>query len=132
LEPNTIYFAPPDYHVLVDAGPIVAVSSDEPVHFSRPSIDVLFQAAADLCGPALLGIVLTGASQDGADGLAAIARAGGVTVVQRPDTADSSIMPAAALKAAPGSLSLTLSQIGALLRDLKGAELSEPSAWSSP
>src|SRR5690606_668384 len=62
IEPGTVYFAPPDYHLLVDRGPQIALSVDEPVHFSRPSIDVLFESAADLYGPGLLGIVLTGAS----------------------------------------------------------------------
>ena len=62
VEPGTVYFAPPDYHLLVDAGPRLALSVDEPVHFSRPSIDVLFESAADVYGQRLLGVILTGAS----------------------------------------------------------------------
>ena len=77
VEPGTVYFAPPDYHLLVDDGPQLALSADEPVHFSRPSIDVLFESAADVYGHALLGILLTGANEDGAVGLAAIHRQGG-------------------------------------------------------
>src|SRR5215510_9745965 len=65
IEPGTVYFAPPDYHLLIDEGPALALSSDEAVHFSRPSIDVLFESAADVYGARLLGIILTGASEDG-------------------------------------------------------------------
>src|SRR5580692_7620642 len=83
--PGCVYFAPPDYHLLLDEGPSMALSVDEPVHFSRPSIDVLFESASDLYRRQLLGIILTGASQDGAGGLAAVRQAGGVTVVQQPD-----------------------------------------------
>ena len=69
VEPGTVYFAPPDYHLLVDRGPQLALSADEPVNFSRPSIDVLFESAADVYGERLLGIILTGANHDGAAGL---------------------------------------------------------------
>jgi len=100
IEPGTVYFAPPDYHLLVDRGPQIALSVDEPVHFSRPSIDVLFESAADLYGPGLLGIVLTGASKDGAQGLSAIARAGGTTIVQHPESAAVDTLPLAALREA--------------------------------
>ena len=78
VEPGTVYFAPPDYHLLVDDGPQLALSADELVHFSRPSIDVLFESAADVYGERLLGIILTGANEDGAAGLAAVHRAGGI------------------------------------------------------
>ena len=83
-QPGTVYFAPPDYHLLVDEGPQLALSADELVHFSRPSIDVLFESAADVVRQRLLGIILTGANEDGAAGLAAVHRAGGLTVVQDP------------------------------------------------
>jgi two-component system chemotaxis response regulator CheB len=123
LEPGSLYFAPPDYHLLVDEGPVLALSSDEPVHYSRPSIDVLFESAADHYGSALLGLVLTGANADGATGLAAVQHAGGLTVVQDPSSATASAMPEAALKAATGSLRLTLTQIADLLRVLRQAQL---------
>ena len=132
LEPDTVYFAPPDYHLLVDAGPVLALSSDELVHYSRPAIDVLFESAADLFGGALLGIVLTGANADGAAGLAAVQRAGGLTLVQDPSSAAAAAMPEAALKAAPGSPRLTLTQLADLLRVLRQGQLpSQASVWTS-
>ena len=122
VEPGTIYFAPPDYHLLVDRGRDqvvrVALSSDDMVHFSRPSIDVLFEAAADLYGSKLLGIVLTGGNEDGAAGLAAVRRRGGVCIVQDPDEAQASYMPEAALKRGEPDFVLPLKQIAELLGGL--------------
>ena len=92
-----MYFAPPDYHLLVDNGPALALSVDAPVHYSRPSIDVLFESAADLYGSALVGILLSGANQDGARGLAAIEAHGGLALVQSPDSASVRTMPESAL-----------------------------------
>jgi len=117
---GNVYLAPPDYHLLVDRGPCIALSADEPVHFSRPSIDVLFESAADLYGERLLGIVLTGANEDGAAGLASVAAAGGVTVVQRPDTAQASTMPAAALRRIAADFVLPLAGIAGLLAGTRG------------
>lgn len=97
IEPGTVYFAPPDYHLLVDAGPRTALSVDPPVHFSRPSIDVLFDSAADVYGPGLVGILLSGANDDGAQGLARIRASGGLAIVQEPATASMPFMPQAAL-----------------------------------
>ena len=111
VQPGTVYFAPPDYHLLVDRGPAFALSSDEPVHFSRPSIDVLFDSAADIYGERLLGLILTGANQDGAEGLAAIGRAGGRTVVQEPGGAAVPFLPEAALQAGPVDFVLSLAQL---------------------
>jgi two-component system chemotaxis response regulator CheB len=118
IAPGTVYFAPPDYHLLVDQGPALALSTDEPVNYSRPAIDVLFESAADFYGRALGGIILTGANADGAAGLAAIRRAGGVTIVQQPDTAATSMMPQAALEAGPVDFVLPLDGIARLLRSL--------------
>lgn len=123
IAPNTIYFAPPDYHLLIDTGPQVSLSSDELVHYSRPSIDVLFESAADIYRERLLGIVLTGANDDGAAGLAAVARGGGVTWVQAPRTAAATAMPIAALKSTPGSAALELSEMAQRLRGLSGGVL---------
>ncbi len=114
-EPGTVCFAPPDYHLLVEAGGRLALSVDEPVHYSRPSIDVLFQSAADVYRERLLGIVLTGANQDGAAGLAAIHRAGGTTLIEDPASAMFAPMPASALKRTPASRVLPLAGIGAFL-----------------
>jgi two-component system, chemotaxis family, protein-glutamate methylesterase/glutaminase len=111
VQPGTVYFAPPDYHLLLDRGPVLALSSDEPVHFSRPSIDVLFDSAADIYGERLLGLILTGANQDGAEGLAAVGRAGGRTVVQEPSGAAVSFLPEAALQEGPVDFVLSLAQL---------------------
>jgi two-component system chemotaxis response regulator CheB len=99
IEPGTVTFAPPDYHMLVEPGGTISLSADEPVFFSRPSIDVLFESAADAYGPGLVGVVLTGANEDGALGLRAVAEAGGVTLVQDPATAYARAMPQAAVAA---------------------------------
>jgi len=111
VQPGTVYFAPPDYHLLLDRGPACALSSDAPVHFSRPSIDVLFDSAADIYGERLLGLILTGANQDGAEGLAAVGRAGGRTVVQDPGDAAVAFLPEAALREGPVDFVLSRTQL---------------------
>lgn len=113
---GTIYFAPPDYHLLVEADKCLALSSDEPVLFSRPSIDVLFESAADAYGPALIAIILTGANQDGSMGLRAIVEAGGTALVQSPQSALAAAMPEAAIQACPEAQVMTLDQITTYLR----------------
>jgi two-component system chemotaxis response regulator CheB len=120
VEPGTVYFAPPDYHLLIERGPELALSADDLVNFSRPSVDVLFESAADVYGTRLLGIILTGASHDGAVGLDAVRRAGGRTMVQRPDTAHVPVMVEAALRRGPVDYVLPLDEIAALLRSLDG------------
>ncbi len=120
VEPGTVYFAPPDYHLLIDRGPQLALSADDLVNFSRPSVDVLFESAADVYGDRLLGIILTGASNDGALGLDAVRRAGGRTIVQRPDTAQVPAMVESALQRGPVDYVLPLDEIAALLRTLDG------------
>lgn len=107
VRPGHVYFAAPDYHLLVDKGPRLALSVDAPLHYSRPAIDVLFESAADCYGPRLLGVLLSGANEDGARGLQAIEAAGGTVVVQDPATAPVPTMPQAALArvAAPHILS---------------------------
>ena len=127
IEAGSAYFAPPDYHLLVDLDeentPTLALSADELVHFSRPSVDILFESAADLYGSALLGIVLSGANEDGAAGLAAIAAAGGTTLVQDPKGAVARAMPAAALRAAPRSTVLNVASMAQLLAQIRGGRL---------
>ena len=118
VEPGTVYFAPPDYHMLVEKNRQIALSTDEPVHYSRPSVDVLFESAADVYGERLLGIILTGANEDGAAGLHAIHRAGGVTVVQQPDSAKVPLMVVSALQRNPADFVLSLPEIGQLLKGL--------------
>ena len=126
IEPGVVYFAPPDYHLLVDNGPRVALSADEPVNFSRPSIDVLFESAADIYGARLIGIILTGASHDGALGLEAVRCAGGVTIVQEPESAQVPTMAESALKRGPVDHVLSLEQIAGWLRALDPQASREP------
>ena len=122
VAPGTVYFAPPDYHLLLERGPSLALSTDELVHFSRPSIDVLFDSAADVYGQQLLGIILTGANEDGAAGLEAVHAAGGITVVQQPESAQSAAMVMAALKRVAADHVLTLDDIASLLKSLSRVE----------
>lgn len=101
LRPGVVYFAPADYHLLVEEDRRLSLSSDEPVHFSRPSIDVLFETAADAYEEQLLGVILSGANKDGAQGLRKIAERGGQTLVQEPQEAIADTMPLAAIQACP-------------------------------
>lgn len=110
VEPGRVYVAPADYHLLVEPGHF-ALSTDEPVQFSRPSIDVLFESVADAYGPDALGVVLTGANRDGMLGLRRIVAQGGAALVQAPDTAASPTMPRAALQAVPEARSVPLEQL---------------------
>jgi two-component system chemotaxis response regulator CheB len=114
--PGTVYFAPADYHLLVEDDGCLSLSNDEPVHYSRPSIDVLFESAADAYGPHLIGVLLTGANQDGAKGLGAVARAGGEAIVQDPDEAFARAMPEAGLAMRPDARVLSLHDIASYLR----------------
>ncbi|WP_395337321.1 chemotaxis protein CheB [Novosphingobium sp. BL-8H] len=118
--PGTIFFAPPGYHMLVEAEGTLALSSDEPVLHSRPSIDVLLESAADAFDEQVIGVILTGASPDGARGLRAIADAGGIAIVEDPSAAYASAMPLAALDLCPTAMVLSLDAIGAFLRDIGG------------
>jgi two-component system chemotaxis response regulator CheB len=115
VAPGRVYVAPPGYHLLIERGRTFALSTDALLNFSRPAIDVLFESAADAYGDALAGIVLTGASEDGARGLAAIAEAGGLAVVQAPDGAVARQMPDAAIARAAGARILPLADIATLM-----------------
>jgi two-component system, chemotaxis family, protein-glutamate methylesterase/glutaminase len=117
LAPGCLFVAPPDYHLLVEPGHL-ALSTDAPVEFSRPSVDVLFESVADVYGPRAVGVVLTGANQDGAAGLARIAAAGGFTVAQDPATAERAEMPQAAVARGAARLVLPLDRIGPFLAEL--------------
>lgn len=114
LLPGAVYLAPADYHLLVEAQAL-ALSTDPPVHYARPAIDVLFESAADAYGARLLGLLLTGASADGALGLAAIKARGGCAVVQDPADAECRVMPEAALAATEVDYVLPLAAIPELL-----------------
>ena len=116
---GTLYFACPGYHLLVESDLTLSVSQDDAMHFSRPSIDVLFESAADAWGERVIGILLTGANEDGAAGLDAIRQAGGLTVVQDPDEAEVAAMPRAALQRFAPDFILPLRDIHRLLRELE-------------
>lgn len=109
-----VYLAPPDYHVLIEPGRVV-LSIDDPVSYSRPSIDVLFESAADVFGAKVIGVLLTGANHDGAKGLSRIKQAGGYAIVQDPRTAESPAMPAAGIAAAPVDEVLPLEEIASAI-----------------
>lgn len=119
IKEGRVYIAPPDYHLLVEPGAF-ALSTDALVRHSRPSIDVLFESAADSYGERLIGIVLTGANDDGAAGLLKIRRLGGLTIVQDPATAERTEMPEAAINGGGASKVLALKEIGPFLADLCG------------
>jgi two-component system chemotaxis response regulator CheB len=119
LQPGHAYLAPPGYHLLVEHGSL-SLSTDEPERFSRPSIDVLFESVADAYADQAVGVILTGASEDGAAGLARIRRRGGVTIVQEPATAERRTMPEAALATTGAHRVLALDEIAAFLRKVCG------------
>lgn len=119
IERGLIYVAGPSYHLSIERDRSFSLSLEPRVHFSRPSIDLLFDSAADAYGAALAGVLMTGASQDGARGLAAIRDAGGLTVVQDPAEARIATMPEAALELFQPDHILTLHGIGRLLADLE-------------
>jgi len=110
LEHGHIYVAPPDYHTLVEPGHF-SLNTDAPVRYSRPSIDVTFVSAADEYGRRTIGVVLTGANEDGALGLKRIADRGGYGIVQDPETAEGAAMPRAALRAVPAAHVVPLDRI---------------------
>jgi two-component system chemotaxis response regulator CheB len=118
LAPGSVYLAPPDYHTLIESDGTIALSTDELVRHARPSIDVLFRSAAEAYRERCVGVVLTGANEDGAEGLALIKQLGGVAVVQDPRTAERREMPSAAIEATNADVVLPLDEIGLFLRGL--------------
>lgn len=115
IAPGTVYLAPPNYHLLVEKGGMLALSADPPVSYARPSVDVLFEAAAAVFGAELIGVVLTGANYDGARGVKAIKRRGGIVVVQDPADAAARQMPESALAATTVDHVAPLDAMAALL-----------------
>ncbi len=112
-----VFLAPPDYHLLLESGSF-GLSTGAPVNYARPSLDVLFESAADAYAGRVIGVILTGASSDGARGLARIKSRGGAALVQDPATAEARIMPDAAIAAAPVDWVLPLAGIAPLLTEL--------------
>jgi two-component system, chemotaxis family, protein-glutamate methylesterase/glutaminase len=120
IEPGGVYIAPPDYHLLVEPTGF-ALSTDVLVQYSRPSIDVLLESAADTYLERLIGIVLTGANEDGAQGIVRVKRRGGVTIAQDPRSAARREMPAAAIATGAVDHVLPIEEIGPKLGDLVAA-----------
>jgi two-component system, chemotaxis family, protein-glutamate methylesterase/glutaminase len=129
IEAGKVFIAPADYHLLVERDSF-SLSVDEPIRYSRPSIDLTFSSTADSFGAAVIGAILTGANADGAEGLRRIAERGGLALVQEPVTAESPTMPTAARKAVPSARVLTVGAIGALIGEL--ARLESPSVVPRP
>jgi two-component system chemotaxis response regulator CheB len=121
LEPGRVFVAPPDYHTLIEPGHF-SLSTEAPVRYSRPSIDVAFQTAADSYGHRTVGIVLTGANADGSEGLRRISDRGGMAIVQRPDTAESALMPEAAARAVPRAKVMPLEELVTFLAQLPAGD----------
>lgn len=118
IQAGYIYFAPPNYHLLIENDKTFSLSIDEKVNYTRPSIDVLFESAARAYGSHLIAIILTGANNDGAEGLRLVKQKGGLVIVQDPKTAESSYMPTAALQATTPDFVLGLEEIGRWLANL--------------
>jgi two-component system chemotaxis response regulator CheB len=121
IAPGTAYIAPANYHLLVENRERLTLSVDPPVNFARPSIDVLFESAADVFGPSLIGIVLTGANADGSEGLKRVKTRGGLAIVQEPTDAEAAQMPRAAIEATKVDHVKPLGEIAALLERLAAA-----------
>lgn len=111
VEPGYIYIAPSDYHLLFEKDETISLDTSEKVNYSRPSIDVAFESAADVYGPSLAAILLSGANADGTAGLQAIKKSGGVTVVQKPDSAEVAYMPEYAIENMTPDFVLDIKQI---------------------
>ena len=118
IQPGYVYLSPPNYHLMAERKQTLSLSTDSPVNFSRPSIDVLFESASRVYEDKLIGILLTGANKDGSKGLACIHEQGGLTIVQDPNTAESPFMPLAAIEAVKVDYILPEEKIGTLLKDI--------------
>jgi len=120
-EPGTIYLAPANYHLLVEPEGTLSLAADAPVNYARPSVDVLFESAAEAWGAGLIGVVLTGAGRDGAQGLKRIRDLGGLTIIQDPADADADAMPKSALALQQPDHLLPLAALPSLLTNLVGS-----------
>ncbi|GAB3323276.1 chemotaxis protein CheB [Larkinella ripae] len=115
---GTIYLAPPDYHLLIEKEEVFSLDDSEKVNYSRPSLDVTFESAADVYGPELVGVLLSGANSDGTAGLNAVKKAGGIIVAQQPESAQSGFMPQQAILHTPIDRVLDVEELSAFLRSL--------------
>lgn len=125
IEPGHVYLAPPDYHLLIDSGRW-SLSTEERVSYARPSIDVLFESAADALGARLIAVVLTGSNADGARGIQAVKQRGGIAIVQDPRTAESPVAPQAVLDSSAADYIVPLGEISALLVKLCRSRVPSP------
>lgn len=119
IRPGVAYIAPPGYHLLIEEDRTFSLSAEDRVNFSRPSIDVLFESAADVYGKSLIGIILTGLNYDGAAGLKEIKNRGGLAIVEDPDTAEWASMPESAIEATEVDYVVSLEEIVPLLIKLQ-------------
>ncbi len=120
INPGFVYFAPPNYHLLIESDYSFSLTTDEKHNFSRPSIDILFESAAWVYANNLIGVVLTGANSDGAYGLKMIKDFGGMSIVQNPASAIAQVMPRSALKIAKPEFQVVLEDIAGKLIELAG------------
>ncbi len=118
IVPGVVYIAPPNYHLLVEENFTLTLSTEEKRNYARPSVDVLFESAAFAFGTKLIGVVLTGANNDGAKGLLAIKNLGGITIVQNPKEAEAYVMPQAAIQTTNPDFVLSLEEITLKLTEL--------------
>jgi two-component system, chemotaxis family, protein-glutamate methylesterase/glutaminase len=118
LENGVIYVAPANYHILIDENCSISLTTDERVNYSRPSIDMLFESAADVFQDQLVGVILTGANGDGTAGMNAIKQHGGITVIQDPQTAEVRTMPESVLRQVKVDQVLSLEKISEFLNNL--------------
>lgn len=116
--PGELYLAPADYHLLIEKEAFFSLDDSEKVNYSRPSLDVTFESAADAYGPSLVGILLSGANADGTAGLKAIKKAGGIIVAQKPETAQSSFMPRQAILHTPIDFVFDVDELSVFINSL--------------
>ncbi len=121
LKPGCVYFSAPNYHLLIEKDATLSLSTEQKVNYSRPSIDVMFETAADTFGKGVIGIILTGANQDGTAGIRAVKEAGGLTIVQDPTEAETPAMPKSAIEASAPDHIFSLDGIADFLLNLHQA-----------
>ena len=119
IKAGIVYVAPPNYHLLIEDDGTFSMSVEGPVNYARPSVDVVFESAAEVYGEGLIGVILTGANKDGSRGLKMIKKSGGLTIVQTPETSEAAEMPKSAMEAVKPDYVLPLIEIGRLLRKLE-------------
>jgi two-component system chemotaxis response regulator CheB len=123
IENGKVYIAPPNYHLLIEKDRTFSLTVDKYVNYSRPSIDVLFESAAEVYAGKLIGVILTGSNNDGTNGIKRVKECGGLTIIQNPETAESAFMPKSAIAAIKPDYVLSLEGISELLINLDKQKL---------